>query len=69
MPIPDHQCWRNGGVECHRCDLEQMAAEADGTLVCASSRHRDEVHAEPGTDRCADCLADAISDQASQAIS
>jgi hypothetical protein len=26
--IPAHQCWRNGGVECRACELEEQAEEA-----------------------------------------
>lgn len=26
--LPPHNCWRNGGVECRRCELEEMREEA-----------------------------------------
>lgn len=26
--MPAHQCWRNGGVECRACELEEQEAEA-----------------------------------------
>lgn len=65
--IPAHVCWRNGGVECRRCELEEQAEEAGGTLICQSTHHRREVHASPGTDRCDQCWSDAYTEQASQA--
>lgn len=64
--IPAHTCWRNGGVECRRCELEEQAEEAGGRLTCASSHHRREVHASPGTDRCDECWTAAQNDADAQ---
>lgn len=32
--IPQHQCWRNGGVECRACEIEEQRAEEELDAFC-----------------------------------
>lgn len=39
VKLPPHVCWRNGGVECRRCDMEEQAEEAGVCIECGEALH------------------------------